>query len=329
MPVTTRSQNKSNNDENMELRELRNRISLLEANVKKLEATQISYPDPIIECASRLVGNLCHTHNIDPSHGIEHAHIVLRHLDKAINFGIKDRQIPISKKRIQAMRLAALLHDVDDKKYFDTHQTLKNARTIMIKSYVEDDILEDALMMIRLVSCSKNGNSYPERAILEPEILWPRWADRLEAVGEIGIARCFYFSIHKGDKLYDSETPQCLNRGDILKTATPERIENYQANNGKSKSMMDHYYDKLIQIACPPKDIVKNMYLENISMIRAEPLFKVCMRYSQMCHIKNDDSLKLEKYRFFNDMHNLCKKYGLILEGDKMYDLDYAMRWYQ
>lgn len=36
---------------------------------------------------------------------------------------------------------------------------------------------------------SANGNSIPEDALHEPELLWPRWADRLEATGEIGIVR--------------------------------------------------------------------------------------------------------------------------------------------
>lgn len=65
---------------------------------------------------------------------------------------------------------------------------------------VDDEPSDDP--RIGLVSCdwaddlttclstgSKNGNSVPDDAVREPELLWPRWADRLEATGEIGILR--------------------------------------------------------------------------------------------------------------------------------------------
>lgn len=45
--------------------------------------------------------------------------------------------------------------------------------------------------MINYVSASSNGNSVPERATANPELLWVRFSDRLEAIGTIGIVRCF------------------------------------------------------------------------------------------------------------------------------------------
>ena len=162
----------------------------------------------------------------------------------------------------------------------------------------------------------------------EPEILWPRWADRLEAVGEIGIARCFYYSIHNGDALYNESTPQCMTVDEILATATQKRLDNYQKNDGKSKSMMDHYYDKLIQIACPPKHIVRNYYLQNIALLRAQPLFKICVDYSKICKIKDSAEKCVAEYVFFRYMHSLCIKHGLITKEDEMFDVDFAIQQY-
>jgi hypothetical protein len=45
--------------------------------------------------------------------------------------------------------------------------------------------------MISYVSASANGNRVPERAESEPYLLWPRWCDRLEAIGPIGAVRCY------------------------------------------------------------------------------------------------------------------------------------------
>jgi len=56
--------------------------------------------------------------------------------------------------------------------------------------------------MIDYVSASKNGNKIPEEALAEPEWLWPRCCDRLEAIGVIGAVRCYQYSIEKGRILH-------------------------------------------------------------------------------------------------------------------------------
>ena len=45
--------------------------------------------------------------------------------------------------------------------------------------------------MISYVSASDNGNSVPKRAQKNPEFLWTRYSDRLEAIGTIGAVRCW------------------------------------------------------------------------------------------------------------------------------------------
>ena len=94
------------------------------------------------------------------------------------------------------MRLAALLHDADDRKYFDQHST--NANLIIEESVFEHtaktQILSEALEMISYVSASSNGNQIPERAINNPELLWVRYSDRLEAIGTIGMVRCYQYN---------------------------------------------------------------------------------------------------------------------------------------
>jgi hypothetical protein len=72
--------------------------------------------------------------------------------------------------------MAALLHDVDDRKYFDT-QNYKNARDITSKVVEKEENQLKIIRMVDLVSFSKNGNNiYPN----DPQwYYYPRYADRV------------------------------------------------------------------------------------------------------------------------------------------------------
>ena len=135
--------------------------------------------DPLSKATDAL-RSLCREAGIDASHGIDHALTVLGHLDAAV--AAATETLPPS--RVLAMRFAALLHDADDKKYWKTAD-YANATSIMAKAGASPAVIDDAVRMIALVSCSANGNSCPADAAANPELLWPRWADRLEAVGEV------------------------------------------------------------------------------------------------------------------------------------------------
>ena len=65
-----------------------------------------------------------------------------------------------------------------------------NAFSVM-EGVVDDETANEVLVMISHVSASKNGNRVPECAKSEPEMLWPRFCDRLEAIGFIGALRCY------------------------------------------------------------------------------------------------------------------------------------------
>ena len=159
----------------------------------------------------------------------------------------------------------------------------------MINIGVNSDIIEDTLLAISLVSCSKNGNSFPETAEQHPEILWPRWSDRLEASGEIGIARCFLHTKHTNSPFVTESTPKSTTKEQIYHLATEERFEEYQNRGGGSVSMLDHYYDKLIQISRPSPKIVQNKYLEYEAQQRVEPLLNILLKYGKSGEVPFDD----------------------------------------
>jgi uncharacterized protein len=170
--------------------------------------------------------------SVDEGHGIDHALIVMDHACHAL------KHFPeLEETDKRAVMLAALLHDADDGKFFD-HEGYQNAEKVL-ESFPNEK--EKVLKMISLVSCSKNGNE-------EHEVDWeliPRWCDRLEATGEIGIKRCETYTKHKGRPEYLPSTPRVHSLEEIELVATPERFAQY---TGGSASMIDHFYDKLLHL---------------------------------------------------------------------------------
>ena len=53
--------------------------------------------------------------------------------------------------------------------------------------------------------------------------------------------------------------------------------------------MLDHYYDKLVQISRPPSKIVQNKYLENEAQQLVEPLLNILLKYGKSGEVPFDD----------------------------------------
>jgi len=100
---------------------------------------------------------------------------------------------------LTVVSLAALLHDVDDHKLFNTVNNM-NTRTFLKESQVADSVTERICEVINGVSFSKNRGKRP--ATLEGQIVQD--ADRLDAIGAIGIARTFAYGGKVGRPLEDS-----------------------------------------------------------------------------------------------------------------------------
>lgn len=157
-----------------------------------------------------------------------------------------------------------------------------NARAIMVESGIPEKTLLLALRMIDLVGCATNGNTVPPHLTPhQAHYLIPRWADRLEAVGAIGVIRCYHFTLEKGQPLSSPSSPRAQSPEEVWRYATPERFAAYQARGGSSTDMISHYYDKLLHIARPPGDIVRNAYLEGAAEGTAKELVEVCVRFGR------------------------------------------------
>ena len=95
--------------------------------------------------------------------------------------------------------MAALLHDVDDHKLFSTENNA-NARRFLAARGMEVACVEQICQVINSVSFSKNKGKKP--ASIEGRIVQD--ADRLDAIGAIGIARTFAFGGKHGRPLESS-----------------------------------------------------------------------------------------------------------------------------
>ncbi len=100
---------------------------------------------------------------------------------------------------IEAVALAALLHDADDHKLFDTEGN-ENAVSFLKSNGVDNEETEFIVRIINSVSFSKNRNQTPDS--LEGQIVQD--ADRLDAMGAIGIARTFAYGGKHGRSLESS-----------------------------------------------------------------------------------------------------------------------------
>jgi len=126
----------------------------------------------------------------------------------------------------EVVKIAVLLHDVSDKKYTDSKEQEN-------KLIAELSLNEEKKQHIRdcIAQVSFNGGNELETTSLEAKIV--RDADRLDAIGAIGIARTFAYGGAKGRKLYDETEEARMNMTE-------------EAYRNKNTASVTHFYEKLL-----------------------------------------------------------------------------------
>lgn len=223
-------------------------------------------------------------------HGYIHAHRVYIHACNAID-EVLDLWA-LSHEQTMAIKLAALLHDVDDEKVFPSnHGELVNANHILdsIKFEAKADVLE----MIRLVGFSQNGirefyrsddpfifkdGMVKRRGTLHQIEKWkliPRDCDRVEALGKIGVARCIGFGCLIRRPLFDSsKTPRLDDDWSIRKKA----VKYWLGNDEVPHTTVDYFIKGLVLRTIMSSGV---KYLENIAFEGQQPILEIIKTYGR------------------------------------------------
>jgi uncharacterized protein len=130
------------------------------------------------------------------------------------------------------VKLAALLHDIADSKFHDGDETIgpKIAREFLESNAVDKVTIQHVINIIENISF-KGGNS--EKAFSSVELDIVQDADRLDAIGAIGIARTFNYGGFKNRPLYNPNIAPNLHM-------SKEEYKNSEAPT------INHFYEKLL-----------------------------------------------------------------------------------
>jgi len=136
------------------------------------------------------------------------------------------------KVNLEIVSLGALLHDIADSKFHNGDESIgpKKASTFLKSLHIQASVVEHVEEIIKNISF-KGGNI--QQTFTSPELNVVQDADRLDAIGAIGIARTFNYGGFKNRKIYDPSIAPKLDMGkeEYKKGANPT---------------INHFYEKLL-----------------------------------------------------------------------------------
>jgi uncharacterized protein len=126
-----------------------------------------------------------------------------------------------AKGDLTTVEISSLLHDIGDAKFRMKGEAdhLKSIRQLLEKLGLEKELIEEAIFINENISFRKGER--PE--FVTPEFMAVQDADRIDAIGAIGITRAFNYGGFKNNSIYDPE--------------------------GIQPSTVAHFYDKLLKLA--------------------------------------------------------------------------------
>lgn len=128
--------------------------------------------------------------------------------------------------------LGALVHDIADWKFTDGDETVgpRKARALLEREGIDPGIIDQVVEIVETISFKGAGVPTPMRK-LEGKCVQD--ADRLDAIGAIGIARCFAYGGHKGRALHNPDIPPVMHSdAEAYRTAT--------------SGSLNHFFEKLL-----------------------------------------------------------------------------------
>ncbi len=138
----------------------------------------------------------------------------------------------VEKANNLVVQLGALLHDIADSKFHNGDESIgpKLAKSFLEEQRVEGVIISGVIDIVENISF-KGGFNEGEKKSLELQVVQD--ADRLDAIGAIGIARAFNYGGFKNRVIHNPS----------IKPATYNNRETYKKNTAPT---INHFYEKLL-----------------------------------------------------------------------------------
>lgn len=163
------------------------------------------------------------------------------------------------------IELAALLHDISDAKFNggDDEKGSRMACDFLIKQGMEQEIVEHIEAIIKHVSY-KGGFTQDQINTIEFQIVQD--ADRLDAIGAVGIARAFNYGGFKNRPIHDPEMPL-------------QEYKDSKAYHRSDAPTINHFYEKLLKL----KDLMNTSTGKQMAEERHEYMLRFLDRFYREC----------------------------------------------
>ena len=133
------------------------------------------------------------------------------------------------------VQLAALLHDIADPKFHGGDENIgpETAKTFLESQLVDEKTISHVVDIIKHMSFKNSLDKNNRKAFTSKELHIVQDADRLDAIGAIGIARAFNYGGFKNRELYNPDVPPNPN------------LTKKEYKNSKAPTI-NHFYEKLL-----------------------------------------------------------------------------------
>ncbi len=128
------------------------------------------------------------------------------------------------------IEMGVLLHDIADEKLFDREVAETELKDFLKNINVKPEDVDSLFEIIHAVSF---GNEFDVSHVLTVEQKIVRDADRLDAIGAIGIARTFHYGGSKNREIYNKSIP-------------PQKYTSKEAYRSSTSPTINHFYEKLL-----------------------------------------------------------------------------------
>ncbi|AKP67324.1 HD domain-containing protein [Companilactobacillus ginsenosidimutans] len=158
------------------------------------------------------------------------------------NFDHIQRVVKMAKRLLQEEKTdplitiaAAYLHDVADDKLVDDPAELEQEIREFLKTIeLTDEQIEEILYITHNLGYSKSLSANPPKLSLSGQVVQD--ADRLDAIGAIGITRAVYYGGANGEIIYDPEIKPRTN------------MDKKEYRNLTNETIINHFYEKLLKL---------------------------------------------------------------------------------